>query len=166
MTRSVRKFNLARTLAIRTRADEDDYVRWDNEFEDSFCCASSWFCIELILHQNRNETKSDHESENENEIEIEDEDDENESKQYSNRLSLDTKTNDAKSKDDVNRLHFMRLKSWEKKLFFRKEKFFFFRDANSISDVACLDSIHRCQCNRVLSDSINRCQCNRRMMSR
>ncbi len=87
-------------------------------------------CIELILHQDEGGAEGDHEGENENEdgieIWVEVENDEDEGKQYSNRLSIDTKTDDAKSKDDVNRLYFMRLKSWEKKLFFREEKFFFF----------------------------------------
>jgi hypothetical protein len=41
----------------------------------------------------------------------EDENDEIGNKQYRNRLSLDTKTDDAKCENDLNRLHFMKLKS-------------------------------------------------------
>jgi hypothetical protein len=96
--------------------------------------------IELIQPRTENETEgeSDHENGNENE------NDENEDKQYLNRLSRDTKTDDAKCKNDVNRLHFMKLKSWKvekKKLFFRKEKFF--RDADSLSTIACSDQSKR-----------------------
>jgi hypothetical protein len=36
-----------------------------------------------------------------------------------------------------------------------------FSCVNSLSTIACSDSISRCQCNRELSDSISRCQCNR-----
>jgi hypothetical protein len=65
--------------------------------------------IELI--QSRTENEDENEDETESESDHEDENDEDENKQYSNRLSIDTKTDDVKSKDDVNRLHFMRLKS-------------------------------------------------------
>ncbi len=41
----------------------------------------------------------------------EDGDDEDGGKQYQNRLSIDTKTDDAKSKDALNRLRFIKLKS-------------------------------------------------------
>jgi hypothetical protein len=89
--------------------------------------------IELIQSriENENETKSesDHENEDENE------DDENENKQYQNRLSINTKTNDAKCEDVVNRLYFMKLKKL-KNISFEKRSFFF-RDANSMSNVAC-----------------------------
>jgi hypothetical protein len=40
-----------------------------------------------------------------------DENDEIEDKQYRNRLNVDTKIDDAKSEDALNRLRFMRLKS-------------------------------------------------------
>jgi hypothetical protein len=63
--------------------------------------------IELIQHLTESETEDEDDHENENK----DENDENEDKQYQNKLSRDTKTDDAKSKDAVNRLHFMRLKS-------------------------------------------------------
>ncbi len=53
---------------------------------------------------------TENEDENENE-EDEDENDEIEDKQYRKKLSLDTKTDDAKCEDDLNRLHFMKLKS-------------------------------------------------------
>jgi hypothetical protein len=55
----------------------------------------------------------------------------------------------------------MKLKSW-KKLFFREEKKFFFRDANSIRRIACPNRDKR---GRFLSDLISECQCIRRMMS-
>jgi hypothetical protein len=63
------------------------------------------------------ESQSDHQNENDK-IAI---------KQYLNKLNLDIKTNDAKSKDNVNRLHFIKLKDWkvEKQNFFREEMFFF-----------------------------------------
>jgi hypothetical protein len=51
--------------------------------------------------ENEDEIENDHENEN----------DEIRSKQHSNRFSINTKTNDAKCEDIVNRLHFMRLKS-------------------------------------------------------
>ncbi len=69
------------------------------------------FYIELILHSSESEDESESENESEHENEDEDENDEIENKQHRNRLSIDTKTNDAKCKDVVNRLHFMRLKS-------------------------------------------------------
>jgi hypothetical protein len=46
-----------------------------------------------------------------NEKDEKNENDENESKQYRNRLNINTKTDDAKSEDVLNRLHFMKLKS-------------------------------------------------------
>ncbi len=42
---SVWKFNTTTTLAIRTRADRDDYVWWDDEHEDDARCSSSWFSL-------------------------------------------------------------------------------------------------------------------------
>jgi U3 small nucleolar RNA-associated protein 14 len=66
--------------------------------------------IELILHSGENESESESENEGESEGE-KDEDDEIESKQHRNRLSIDTKTDDAKSKDVLNRLRFIKLKS-------------------------------------------------------
>jgi U3 small nucleolar RNA-associated protein 14 len=60
--------------------------------------------------ENENEEENENEDEN-SERDERDENSENESKQYRNRLSIDTKTNDAKSKDALNRLHFMKLKS-------------------------------------------------------
>jgi hypothetical protein len=50
------------------------------------------------------------EGEDEGEGDHQDGDDEVAIKQYLNRLSLDTKTGGAKSKDGVNRLHFIKLK--------------------------------------------------------
>ncbi len=65
--------------------------------------------IELI--QSRAENENEAGIENDLEDGNEDENDENEGKQYRNRLSIDTKTDDAKSEDALNRLRFMRLKS-------------------------------------------------------
>jgi hypothetical protein len=67
--------------------------------------------IELIQPRAEDENEDEDETESESDHENENDENENENKQYSNRLSIDTKTNDAKSKNDVNRLHFMRLKS-------------------------------------------------------
>ncbi len=79
--------------------------------------------IKSILSQTKDETER--ENENNHEIENDEIENENENKQQcSKRLNKYIKTNDVKCKDDVNRLHFMRLKSWEKKLSFREEKFF------------------------------------------
>jgi hypothetical protein len=65
------------------------------------------------------------EDEAEDETEDGDENDENGGKQYRNRLSVDTKTDDAKSEDALNRLHFMKLKKL-KNISFEKKSFFFF----------------------------------------
>jgi hypothetical protein len=55
--------------------------------------------------------KDGSESDHENEDGDENENDEIEDKQYRNRLSIDTKTDDAKSKNALNRLRFIKLKS-------------------------------------------------------
>jgi hypothetical protein len=62
--------------------------------------------------QNESEIESEIEieSENKNESDHQNENDEIAIKQYLNKLSLNTKTDDAKSKNDVNRLHFIKLK--------------------------------------------------------
>jgi hypothetical protein len=65
--------------------------------------------IELILSQTEDENENEKETENENDRE--NEDDEIENKQYQNRFNTDTKINDVKDKNAVNRLHFMKLKS-------------------------------------------------------
>ncbi len=54
----------------------------------------------------------------------------------------------------------------EKKLFFSKEKIFFFRDANSTRRIACSNRSKRRSKRDVLSDRISRCQDNRSIMSR
>ncbi len=88
--------------------------------------------IELIQFRAEDEDETESENENENE----NENDENEDKQYRNRFSINIKTDDAKSKDVVNRLHFMKLKKLKKKPFLLKRKVFF-SDANSIISDAC-----------------------------
>jgi hypothetical protein len=82
----------------------------------------------------KNEDETEIESDNENE------NDEIESKQHRNRLSIDIKTDDVKSKDALNRLRFKKLKKLKKlKNISFEKKSFFFRDANSISSVAYFD---------------------------
>jgi hypothetical protein len=119
--------------------------------------------IELI--QPRAEDEDETENENDHENGDENENDENESKQYRDRLSVSTKTDDAKCKNAVNRLHFMKLKKL-KNISFEKESFFRFRDANSISSVAYFDRGKRESKRGFLSDSTSECQPNRRVMSR
>jgi lipopolysaccharide export system protein LptC len=65
----------------------------------------------LISPQTEDEDVTENENEDENRNEDENENDEIEDKQYQNRLSVNTKTDDAKSEDAVNRLRFMKLKS-------------------------------------------------------
>jgi hypothetical protein len=65
--------------------------------------------IELIQSRAENEDEAEDESDRENENE--DENDEIENKQYRNRLSVNTKINDAKNENVLNRLRFMKLKS-------------------------------------------------------
>jgi hypothetical protein len=91
--------------------------------------------IELI--QFLTEDEGDHENERDEDERDGDGDDEVEDKQYRKRLSIDTKTDDAKCKDVVNRLRFMKLKKLKNIPF--EKKSFFFRDADSISRVACPD---------------------------
>ncbi len=67
--------------------------------------------IELIQFRTENENETEVENDLENENEDENENDENEDNQYRNKLSINTKTDDAKSEDVLNRLRFMRLKS-------------------------------------------------------
>jgi hypothetical protein len=90
--------------------------------------------IELIHF--RAEDEDETESENDRENENENENDEIENKQYRNRLSVDTKINDAKSEDALNRLRFMKLKSWKKTFLSRREVFFFSRC--ELDDRCCL----------------------------
>jgi hypothetical protein len=88
--------------------------------------------IELIQSQTENEDENEDENEkNENE------NDENEDKQYRIKLSINIKTNDDKSEDVLNRLHFMKFESWKKTFLSRRKVFFFSRDANSIRRIAC-----------------------------
>jgi ribosomal protein L12E/L44/L45/RPP1/RPP2 len=78
-----------------------------------------------VSNREREREENDHENEDENE----NENDEDEDKQYRNRLSIDTKTDDAKCEDVVNRLRFIklkRLKKLKKKNFLSKRKVFFF----------------------------------------
>jgi hypothetical protein len=60
------------------------------------------------------------------------------------KLNRSTKTDDAKSKNAVNRLDFMKLKSWKSwKKNFSFEKESFFENARSTSRLACSDRSKR-----------------------
>jgi hypothetical protein len=133
---NVQQFNIATILAIWTRADEDDYVKWNCEFEDSACCSSSWFSLEQKTRQ-----KTRQKARQKMKAII-----------ISKTTRSRTKTSSVE-RDLIDTLKQMMLnakmlsivfvssswkswKSWKKKLFFREEKFFF-RNANSISTIAC-----------------------------
>ncbi len=124
--------------------------------------------IELIQSRAGNEAEGEtkNETENESDHQFENDEIENENKQCRKRLSRYIKTDDAKCEDAVNRLRFIKLKKLKKKTFLSDRKFFFFRDADSISDVAYLDRNKLRDKRNVLSYVINECQSNRRVMSR
>jgi hypothetical protein len=115
----------------RSTIQHCDNSRNLNAFRWRRLCQTKWWirrqCLLFIeLIQPRVENEDETVSENDHEDEDENENDKNESKQYQIRPSRNTKTDDAKCEDVVNRLHFMKLKKL-KNISFEKRSFFFSR---------------------------------------
>jgi uncharacterized membrane protein len=143
-----------------------DNRRSSNAFRWRRLCKTKWWIrrqyllfIELIQFRAKNENESDNENENENE----NENDENENKQYRNKFNINIKINDAKCKNDVNRLHFMKLKKLQNISFAMKNFSIFFFSKCELDKQCCLFESR--QARIFLFVSINKCQYNRKMMS-
>jgi hypothetical protein len=95
-----------------------------NAFRWRRWCQTRWIQKQRLLFIELIQSRAENEDETESESDHENKDDEIEDKQHRNKLSINTKTDDAKSKDALNRLRFIKLKSW-KKSFLSKRKVFF-----------------------------------------